>query len=162
MCHSFQWTWRIEHFLFFIFPTKRTARIRKKERKKPIRENSKDESRWERSKISKVESKEIHDTDLGLKVESRLLENRDWVDGIKGPERLRNLQMPGWRLRWKQKDGIIWFLLLPCNPLSTPCPAQHRTGAHHVARASHTGFWLDHQEQRCTRMRLGNCTWIES
>lgn len=42
-----------------------------------------------------MESKEIHDTDLELKVESRLLENRDWDDGIKGPERLRNLQMPG-------------------------------------------------------------------
>ncbi|KAI4547274.1 hypothetical protein MG293_003829 [Ovis ammon polii] len=38
-------------------------------------------------KISKVENKEIHDTDLELKVESRLLENRGWDDGLKDPER---------------------------------------------------------------------------
>lgn len=35
-----------------------------------------------------MENKEIHNTDLELKVESRLLENRDWGDAVKDPERL--------------------------------------------------------------------------
>ena len=92
-------------------------------------------------KISEVENKEIHDTGLELKVESTYAWKQGlgwWTQG----SRKAPFWMPGWRLRWKQKDGVLWFLLLPCHPLSTPSPAQQRTGAHHVERASHAGFWL--------------------
>lgn len=145
MCHSFQWMWRTEHFLLFIFPTKGQLGLEKE------KETHKGElKRWKQMRERKnFQIGKQRNPWYRLRAES--WKQIAWKQGLgwwnQGP-RKAPFWMPGWRLRWKQKDGFIWFLLLPCNPLSTPSPAQQRTGARHVERASHAGFQL-----RTTRNR---------
>lgn len=80
-----------------------------------------------------MENKEIHDTDLELKVESRLLENRDWDDGIKDPERL---------LSECQDEGSGENKKMALYDFSS-CPAIHSAPLPQPSRGQELAMWRE-------------------